>query len=75
MTYYRLYHMNPKSGHIDWFEEFDASDDVLAVLEARERQVEKAIELWQEGRKVLRLEQPAEVSAPQTYVFSSAAAG
>lgn len=64
MPYYRLYHLNPASGHIDLAEEFDAVDDVQAVAIAKERERRTPVELWQENRKVLRLEGAPNVSGP-----------
>lgn len=64
MPYYRLYNLSPTSGHIDRVEEFDAADDVAAVALVRERDHEVAIELWQEGRKLLHLPAPLDVAPP-----------
>jgi hypothetical protein len=76
MPYYRLYRLNRSSGHIDRVEEFDAADDVKAVAIVRERERDTAVELWQEGRKVLHLEGPADMSAPtESEEFRNAAAG
>lgn len=55
MAYYRLYHLNRSSGHIDRAEELDAADDVEAVALAKARQRDTDVELWQERRKVHRL--------------------
>jgi hypothetical protein len=76
MPYYRLYHLNRSSGHIDRVEEIDAVDDVKAVAIVRERERDSAVELWQEGRKVLRLEGPTCLSAPtEPQVFRNSLAG
>ena len=64
MPYYRLYNLNPHSGHIDWAEEIEAADDVEAVALVRDRPRRTAVELWQEGRKVLRLDKPVDVAQP-----------
>ncbi len=64
MPYYRLYHLNSGSGHIDRVEEIDAADDVAAVALVQERSHEVAVELWQESRKLLHVEAPANVSLP-----------
>ena len=64
MPHYRLYFLNPHSGHIDWAEEIEAADDVEAVAIVRDVPRKAGIELWQEGRRVLRLEKPLEVSQP-----------
>lgn len=58
MPYYRLYHLNRTSGHIDFTQDIDAADDVQAVAVARQAERPAAVELWQKGRKVLRLETP-----------------
>ena len=66
MPIYRLYSLNPHSGHIDWAEEIDAADDVEAVAIVRDRPRKSGVELWQEGRKVLRLDKPRDVAKPGT---------
>jgi hypothetical protein len=63
LPYYRLYYLNRDSGHIDRAEEIDAADDVRAVAIVRERERDSAVELWQQARKVLRLEGSTDVSA------------
>lgn len=64
MAYYRLYNLSPSSGHIDRVEEFDAADDRAAIehVEGLERAV--AVELWQEGRKILHLDGPTNIALP-----------
>ncbi|MGQ0659253.1 hypothetical protein [Sphingosinicella sp.] len=62
MPYYRLYHLNRSSGHIQSVEEFHADDDVEGVAEAKSRQIEQAVELWQETRKVHRIEAAPDVA-------------
>jgi hypothetical protein len=74
MPYYRLYHLNRLSGHIDRVDEIDASDDVKAVAIAKERERDTAVELWQERRKVLRLEEPARFLEPAERQVSRRAA-
>jgi hypothetical protein len=64
MTYYRLYHLNRCSGHIERVEEIEAADDVEAVSIARDCERGAGVELWQEGRKVLRLEGPSDRFVP-----------
>ena len=64
MPYYRLYSLHPHTGHIDWAEDFEAADDVEAVALVRDRPRKAAVELWQEGRKVLRLDRPLDVAQP-----------
>lgn len=55
MGYYRLYFMNSFSGHIERFEEFEAADDVAAVVLAKAQQGPLALELWCSQRKVKRI--------------------
>ena len=59
MSYYRLYFMDPRSGHIDRFAEFEAPDDRQASALAREHVGEYPLELWCERRKVHRIEAAA----------------
>lgn len=56
MSYYRLYFMDPRTGHIMRFAEFEAADDESALALAREHDGSHASELWNEGRKVARIE-------------------
>lgn len=62
MPYYRLYHFSRSRG-IDRIEEIRAADDLKAVAIARQRERDSDVELWQAGRKLLRLERPAFGSA------------
>jgi len=77
MPFYRLYFLNRLTGHIDRAEDFDAADDVQAVALVRDIERETAVELWQERRKVLRLEGPSDVSQPSApqEVFGNYASG
>jgi hypothetical protein len=76
MPYYRLYHLNRSNGHIDHVEEIDAADDVHAVALVKERERETAVELWQEGRKIMRLEGSTNMSEPtKRQAFRNAVAG
>ena len=61
MPGYRLFLMNPASGHIDQAREFFADDDVAAVATAQRSQVDAPMELWLEGRKIKRWEAEAPV--------------
>ncbi len=63
MPYYRLYQFNGSSGPISLAEEIDAADDGEAVALVRKRERDTAVELWKEGRKVLRLAEPTDISA------------
>lgn len=56
MFYYRLYFMHPDSGHIARFADFEAPDDLQALELAREHVGENPLELWNEHRKVQRIE-------------------
>lgn len=64
MSYYHLYHMNPDSGHIDWFEEIDATDNVAATVQAKARQTTEAVELWLDGCRVVQLDGAPAREAP-----------
>jgi hypothetical protein len=52
LVYYRLYFLNAVSGHIERFEEYDASDDAAAIEIAERRWGAVPLELWSGGRKV-----------------------
>lgn len=52
MVYYRLYFLNPHSGHIDGFEEYHATDDVAATERAAEYCGDVPLELWSGRRKI-----------------------
>ena len=60
MPRYRLYKLDPDSGHIDGAEEIHASDDVGAVHYAQLRGFSVPVEIWQGGRKVSRIDAPPE---------------
>lgn len=64
MPYYRLYHLNRSSGHIQSVEDFEAADDFAGVAEATLRKNGLAVELWQEARKVHRIEATPDVAPP-----------
>lgn len=74
MSYYHLYHMNPDSGHIDWFEEIDATDNAAAASQAKARQATEAVELWLDGCRVLQLDGAA-AKEPPPCVSKPVAAG
>lgn len=61
MLYYRLYFMHPDSGHIERFADFEAPDDAHAVSLASEHAGEQPLELWNERRKVQRIETASSV--------------
>lgn len=56
MSNYRLYFMDPVTGHIDRFEDFVASDDVEAIHQVSRRRRDVPVELWRDGEKVTRLD-------------------
>lgn len=56
MLYFRLYFMSPRSGHIERFAEFEASDDIAAIALASEHEGHQPLELWCEHRKVKRFD-------------------
>ncbi|HST35641.1 MAG TPA: hypothetical protein VLK25_03315 [Allosphingosinicella sp.] len=55
MPDYRLYSLDPHSGHIDGVEEFHAPSDDAAIDRVQARAGRVPLELWQEGRKLLRV--------------------
>jgi hypothetical protein len=52
MRYYRLYFMDPLSGHIDQFREFEADDDEAAIAIAEAWREDRPMELWNRERKL-----------------------
>lgn len=56
MAYYRLYFMDPRSGHISAFESIEAETDEAALVVAEKHLGGQALELWCQGRKVKRFE-------------------
>jgi hypothetical protein len=58
LPYYRLYHLNPKTGHIDRFNGFEVEDDGAAVILAEKMLEAHPLELWQQHRKVQRFDPP-----------------
>ena len=63
MPGYRLYLLDPYSGHIQDVEEFHSSDDVEAVCLVVQREAVVPMELWCGGRKVSRFDAPPEAAA------------
>jgi hypothetical protein len=63
MPDYRLYLMNPHSGHIEGVEEFHSGDDVEAILLVQGRQRNVPVELWCGARKVIHVDAPPEAVA------------
>lgn len=71
MPAYRLYLLNPHSGHIDDFEDFHSGDDVEAVLLVQNRERTAPMELWRDGTKVVRFDGAPDIwrsraAAPRT---------
>jgi hypothetical protein len=60
---YRLYLLDPFSGHIDGVEEFHSADDVEAVCLVNQREALVPMELWCLGRKVCRFDANPETAA------------
>ena len=58
MPWYRLYHLDLHTGHIQRAEEMFAADDVAAIYELQQRDVDHPLELWEEGRKVVHIDAP-----------------
>jgi hypothetical protein len=56
MPYYRLYHLNTYTGHIDRAEEMFAADDVTAMYELQQRHCDHPLEIWDMARKVGRVD-------------------
>jgi hypothetical protein len=56
MTYYRLYFMSARTGHIEHFREFEVAGDEDAIRVASEHAGAQPIELWCGRRKVARTE-------------------
>lgn len=54
MNYYRLYHMLGTTNRIGSFEEFEESDDDVAIALADGRRGLNPMELWSSQRKVKR---------------------
>ena len=56
MSNYRLYFINPETGHIERFRALEAADDQGAMAIASEHVGEYPLELWCAGRKAGRIE-------------------
>jgi hypothetical protein len=59
MRYYRLYFMDPFSGHIEHFREFEAEDDETALAIAGGWRETRPMELWNGDRKLMRWDDPS----------------
>jgi hypothetical protein len=62
MPTYRMYYMNPFSGHIMHCREFEAPDDAAATKVCEEELSAGPIELWCDRRKVRRIDVHGHVS-------------
>lgn len=60
MAEYRLYFLNPQSGHIDRLRTIEAGDDMQAISIAV-RESHRPLEVWDSNKKVHRLEDPQNV--------------
>ena len=60
MPVYRLYHMSPQDGHIRSFDDFEAANDEAALVFANGKLNAHPMELWEQHRKVARLETSTE---------------
>lgn len=69
MPHYRLYHLDPHSGHIRTAEELFGADDVAAIYDLQQRAFGHPVELWERGRKVARID-----ASPEAAAFTSGAA-
>jgi hypothetical protein len=63
MPYYRLYFLNPHTGHIERAEDFHSADDVEAICLVNQRSDPVPTELWCGGRKVSRFDVRPEMAA------------
>jgi hypothetical protein len=62
MPDYRLYRLDPTTGHIEGAENFQASNDVEAGCLVRERVLHAPMELWRGASKVARYEPDREMA-------------
>jgi hypothetical protein len=60
---YRLYRLDPHSGHIRGAEDMHAGDDVAAIHDVQLRRIPVPVELWQGKRKVTRIDATPEAAA------------
>lgn len=66
MPHYQIYRMDPVTGHILDVEGFHAGDRVGAVHEVQHRHFDVPVELWYDGRKIIRLDHKPSVF--QTFI-------
>ncbi|MDQ8756825.1 hypothetical protein RCO27_11360 [Sphingosinicella sp. LHD-64] len=48
--------MDPHSGHIDRIDQLYAGDDVEAISLARQTKRKVPVEVWRDGRKIVRID-------------------
>ena len=67
MPDYRLYRLDPHTAHFIGVEEIHAADDESAINEIQQRAYGNSVELWDGGRRVTRIDAPADAtpSAPR----------
>jgi hypothetical protein len=63
MPDYRLYLLNPDSGHIDGVEEFHSADDIEAICLIGQKPRQISTELWCGRHKVARFDADPEMAA------------
>ena len=63
MPDYRLYRLDPDSGHFTGVEEMNAADDHAAIRLTNERHLQVTTELWRGGHKVARSDARPEQTA------------
>ena len=63
MPDYRLYLLDPHTGHINGIEQFHTTDDVEAICLVQHRRDSIPTELWCRGRKVTRFDGNPETAA------------
>jgi hypothetical protein len=63
MPSYRVYHLDPHTGHINSAEELFRADDVAAMHDLQQREVDHPLELWDRSRKVGRVDSVPEAAA------------
>jgi hypothetical protein len=71
MPDYRLYLLNPHSGHIEGVEEFHSTDDVEAICLVGQQQRRVPTELWCGRSKVARFDAVPEAAATLQFSWSA----
>lgn len=68
MPHYRLYRLDPRSGHFTGVDEMSAANDVEAIGLTTRRHLEVPTELWCGGHKVARFDaRPEEAARPPLF--------